>query len=263
MIKSATSVCAAVLVLFFGAACTVQAAYSPQATSATPAASSGRMDFKIDSSLDEVSHSYCARGVERFLPGSYYYCVARRELAKGNQAKSMASLEQAARWGSKPAQFLLGVGYYKGDNAPLDRARGLAWMALAAERKDVVYMAVLKSALAQSSDEEKVWADQLYRDMLGTYGDDVAAKRAERRYQRERDALTRNEAYGAEICIEGLNAAHMEAAKESGGNNNFCPSRQPVWQVAQQVDVYAAELFQGWAGHVTVGDLQKVSRQGK
>jgi hypothetical protein len=29
------------------------------------------------------------------------------------------------------------------------------------------------------------------------------------------------------------------------------------------VDVYAAQLFQGWAGHVTVGDLQKLSRQGK
>lgn len=211
-----------------------------------------------------MGQSYCARGVERFLPGSYYYCVGRRALANGNQAKSVAALEQAARWGSKQAQFLLGVGYTRGDNAPLDRGRGLAWLALAAERKDVVYLGVLKSALAQASDDEKAWANALYQSMLGTYGDDVAARRAERRFQRERDVLVRHEAFGVEVCIAGLDAFQIEAAWDIGGReNNFCPSRQPVWQVAQRVDGYAAELFQGWAGHVTVGNLQKLSRQDK
>jgi hypothetical protein len=238
------------------------AGYAPQASPTSSPAPSLPADFKQDRTLGEVSQSYCARGLERFLPGSYYYCVGRRALAAGNQAKSVSALEQAARWGSKQAQFLLGVGYTRGDNAPLDRARGLAWLALAAERKDVVYLGVLKSALAQASDKERARADALYQSMLGTYGDAVAARRAERRFQRQRDALTRNEAYGAQICIEGLNASHLEAAQEEGLQNNFCPSRQPVWQVARQVDVFAAELFQGWAGHVTVGDLQRLSRQG-
>ncbi|WP_147281687.1 SEL1-like repeat protein [Dyella solisilvae] len=248
-----------VLCLAMGGAATSHATYAPQVGSAsssgpTPAAA------EPDRSLDEVARSYCPRGLERFLPGSYYYCVARRELAQGHAARSVAALEQAARWGSKQAQFLLGVGYTRGDSAPLDRARGLAWLALAAERGDVVYLGVLKSAMAQASDEDKAEAARWYGQLLPTYGDEMAATRAERRYRRERDALTRNEAYGAQVCIDGLNASHLEAVQENGRDNNFCPSRQPVWLVARQVDVHAAELFQGWAGHVTVGELQKASR---
>jgi hypothetical protein len=259
MIKSAGfGLLASFLVLADGSA---QAGYAPQVPSTSPP---GVADFKQDNTLAEVAQSYCARGLERFLPGSYYYCVGRRALANGHPAKSVAALEQAARWGSKQAQFLLGVGYLKGDNAPLDRARGLAWLALAAERKDVVYLGVLKSALAQASDAEKARGNALYEAMFSTYADDVAARRAERRFQRERDMLVRNEAFGVEVCIAGLNVFQIEAAWDIGGReNNFCPSRQPVWQVAQRVDVYAAQLFQGWAGHVTVGDLQKLSRQGK
>lgn len=211
-------------------------------------AAKGPAAFRPDRSLDEVGASYCARGLERFLPGSYYYCVGRRELAKGRSAASANALEQAARWASKQAQFLLGVGYYKGDFVPLDRARGLAWLTLAAERGDVVYQAVLNSAREQALPDELRHAEHLLQDMKMIYGDEVAARRAERRYRRERDALTRGEVYGAVICIEGLNVDHIG----SGG----CQAAQPVWMVARQVDSHAAELFQGWQGHVTVGDPQ-------
>lgn len=249
-----------VVCLALGTAGGTHAAYSPQAV---PASQPTREGFGQDRTLEEVSQSYCATGLERFLPGSYYYCVARRELAKGNRARSTAALVDSAKWGSKQAQFLLGVGYFKGDNAPLDRARGLAWLALAAERKDVVYLGVLKSAMARASEEEKVRANQLYLQMLGTYGDDVAAVRAERRYRRQRDELVRGEAYGAQICIDGLNATRPPAARADDPEQNLCPTRTPVWLVARQVDDRAAELFQGWAGHVTVGDLQKVSAAGQ
>ncbi len=204
--------------------------------------------FQIDRSLGEVSRAYCARGLERFLPGSYYYCVGRRELAKGRSAASANALEQAARWASKQAQFLLGVGYFKGDFVPLDRARGLAWLTLAAERGDAVYRAVLSSAREHASPEERLQAEHLLLAMTPAYGDEMAARRAERRYQRERNALTRGEVYGAMVCIEGLTVDHMT----SGG----CQAPQPVWLVARKVDNHAAELFQGWKGRVTVGDLR-------
>lgn len=259
MIRAA-SLCLMVAGLVLPATGVAHAAYAPQASAPPQPVARG---FKQDRTLDEVGRSYCATGLERFLPGSYYYCVARRELAKGNQARSTTALIDAAKWGSKQAQFLLGIGYFKGDNAPLDRARGLAWLGLAAERKDVVYLAVLNSAMAQASDEEKARADQLYRQLLGVYGDAVAAVRAERRYRRERDTLMRGEAYGAEICIDGLNATRPPAARQDDPDQNFCPSRTPVWMVARQVDDRAAELFQGWVGHVTVGDPQKASAPGR
>ncbi|QNJ99931.1 SEL1-like repeat protein [Dyella telluris] len=237
-----------------------QAAYPPQsATGEAPA----RETFKPDRSPEEVGQSYCPTGMQRFVPGSYYYCMGRRELAKGNHARSMAALIEAARWGSKQAQFLLGVGYFKGDNPRQDRARGLAWLGLAAERGDVLYLGVLKSAMAQATDEEKARASQLYTELLGSYGDDVAAVRAERRYRRERDQLVRGDVYGAEICIDGLNATRPPTARADDPDQTFCPSRLPVALVARQVDESAEEVLRGWAGHVTVGEPRKVPAPGQ
>lgn len=233
-----------------------QAADSPQSGADGAAA---RNAFKPDRTPEEVSQSYCATGMQRFVPGSYYYCVGRRELARGHHARSTAALIEAARWGSKQAQFLLGVGYFKGDNPPQDRALGLAWLGLAAERGDAVYLGVLKSAMAQATGEEKARASQRYLELLGSYGDDVAAVRAERRYRRERDQLMRGDVYGAEICIDGLNATRPPAARADDPDQNVCPSRLPVALVARQVDDSAEEVLRGWAGHVTVGEPRNVS----
>jgi hypothetical protein len=70
--------------------------------------------------------------------------------------------------GSKPAEFLLGVGYYKGDLQPRDRARGLAWLGLASERKDPTYLAIFASAWKQATPQEQANAQQLWHSMVPT-----------------------------------------------------------------------------------------------
>ncbi|WP_114238982.1 SEL1-like repeat protein [Dyella sp. C9] len=250
------STCLLLAMTMGASAGTAHAAYPPQASSTPPA--TGAPVFTVDRTLDEVGQSYCSWGIERFLPGSYYYCVGRRELAKGNLAKSRVALQDAAAWGSKQAQFLLGIGYFKGDIAPRDRPLGLAWLALSAERKDVVYVGLLKSAMDQASAEEKARADALYQQMLPKYGDDFAAVRAERRYRREREKIMWGEAYDVQLCIDGLNSVRPPTMVKEDPDGTICQSREPVWFVARRVDERAADLFQGWTGHVTVGELGKV-----
>lgn len=205
--------------------------------------------------LQEAAQVQCPPGLERFLPGIYYYCVGARDLARHRDGRGREMLELAAAWGSKPAQLTLGIGYFKGDGAPMNRPLGLAWLGLAAERRDPAYVAIFKSAWDKASPEEQARADELWRAMRPKYGDDHAAHRAERRYRHERQELVRNEVYGSHICIAGLTVTQVVQTDSSGG----CLGAVPVSLAARKVDVYADSLFEGWSGHVSVGQLQQVA----
>lgn len=220
-------------------------------------------EFKVDRSIENLARTYCPRGLERFLPGSYYYCVGVRDMAKGNNARSREMLQIAASWGNKSAQFLLGMGYFKGDVEALDRPLGLAWMGLASERRDPTYVAIFSSAWNKATMQEQARAQELWRSMLPTYGDAHAAHRADLRFKHERDALLVRANVGQQTCIFGMNTGNMAAAiPEFKMNNNMsaCSGAElPVELVAQKLDVYAEQLFDGWAGHVTVGPLKIAS----
>jgi len=230
----------------------------------------GSIPVEAGWTVDEVAQIPCPSGLERFLPGSYYYCVGRRDLARGHAARSRGMLRIASSWGSKPAQFLLGIGYYKGDSWPANRPLGLAWMGLAAERRDPAYTAIFASAWQHATAQEQSTAQALWQSMLPTYGDARAAHRAELRYHHEIDAMTRNEVYGAKTCIEGINSGKITSApiKEVGNfdmmaHDSPCWGALPVNQVAGRIERYAGELFEGWKGHVTVGALQSVEKPSK
>jgi TPR repeat protein len=73
------------------------------------------------------------------------------DLPPDNRSRCRAS---AARWGEKRAQFALGVDYFNGRRGvTADKVQGLAWLTLAAERKDPYYVSILASARAQSTPE--------------------------------------------------------------------------------------------------------------
>ena len=52
-------------------------------------------------------------------------------LARGRGAEALPSLERLAREDNALAQYALGVVYLEGNGAPVDRARGMAWLQLA------------------------------------------------------------------------------------------------------------------------------------
>ena len=230
----------------------------------SPAASTAAArTITSDRSIDDVSRTTCPTGIEHFLPGSYYYCVGVRDVARGENDQARSMLEIAAAWGSKPAEFLLGMGYYKGDIQPLDRARGLAWMGLAAERKDPAYTAIFASAWKHATAQEQASAQALWRSMRPVYGDERAARRAEARFRHERDALVSNSIYGATICIGGLTSGNIDPHVKASDSDTWCQTGQPVDLVAQTLDVYAERLFDGWSGHVSVGPMRAVSSPSK
>lgn len=214
--------------------------------------------------LHQLSEVPCPAGYEHTIPGIYYYCVGIRDIAKGNGDRARSMLETAASWGSKQAQFALGMSYYKGDTQPLDRGRGLAWLGLAAERKNPTYVAILKSALDEATPLERARGDALYKELLPKYGDARAGRRAQRRYRHERTRMLANAVYGATVCSAGASAGQIASTNQAssvgrGPRPDIQCGAQPVEFFVHKMDRYADELLDGWEGHVTVGPLQQAS----
>ncbi len=217
---------------------------------------------KSDQGLADLQQTNCPAGLERFVPGSYYYCVGVRDLARNEPENGAAMLKTAAGWGNKSAQYLLGVSYYRGAGLPMDRAQGLAWLELAAERKDPTYIAALQEAMREATPDEQAKASTLWQSMVSTYGDSHAARRAERRYRHERDVLMQNEVYGSKVCIAGITSVDVARADPrvpDYDSESQCRNAQPVALAAAKLDTFEDQLLEGWSGHVSVGQLQQVS----
>ena len=124
----------------------------------------------------------------------------------------------AASWAYKPAQYNLGVMYFNGEGVPQDKALGMAWLALAAERsEDHDYARARDSAYAKMTDEEFAHANDLWREMRGTYGDATALKRARTRWIQVRNGRTGSH-LGANtdpVLVGGRNKFGRNAAKGS------------------------------------------------
>ena len=57
-------------------------------------------------------------------PGERYYFNAVRAFRNKDYAFTIDMYEVSASWGYKPAQYNLGVMYFKGEGVPIDRPRG-------------------------------------------------------------------------------------------------------------------------------------------
>lgn len=232
---------------------------------AAPAAGPGHAPAGSRIPLADVARANCPQGLERYVPGEYYYCVGVRDLAGKKFARAREMLDDAARWGNKRAQFLLGVGYFKGDSGQLNRALGLAYLQLASERDTPFYLAVYRSAVKQASVQEQAQAHQLIEQMMPVYGDATAARRAERHYRHARSDLTGQVGFDEKVCIDGITGGAVPPLHplKDPSITVLCPAAQPVDQVLVKLDRYADRLLEGWVGHVTVGDVQPVAGPAK
>lgn len=177
----------------------------------------------------------CPQGLERYLPGDYYFCRAAQHFWSGYQEMAISALKEAARWGSKPAQYALGVMYFNGDRVPANRPLGLAWLALSAERHTPVYEATFVSAYGKTGAAERAQANAYWNSMKPTYADAVAAARAKLRFDREFVKIKGNDS----IYIDGL----------AGGSS---------FSVTQLLQNEQAAFFAGYQSRVYVGDATLV-----
>lgn len=187
---------------------------------------------------------YCMSGWERFLPGEYYACRARYHLQRQHPYQAVKMLKEAAYWANKDAQHALGLAYVNGDIAGIaaDRPLGIAWLALAAERKNSDFVRDYTTAVLGSSRSDVSQASKIYLKLRKTYGDGVAGDRATRRFVREVEPLDRSAAVGGNmVYIDGLT-----------------PLPQGAFSLSRKIHKEAERFFEGLQGTVTVGVLERV-----
>lgn len=188
---------------------------------------------------------YCADGWERFLPGDYYACRARYHLQRQHPDQAVEMLKEAAYWANKDAQHALGLVYFNGDIAgiPANRALGIAWLKLAAERRNTEYMHDYSMAVSRSSPGDILSASKKYVALNKNFGDHVAGGRATRRFVREIKPVDDAAAEGGNFFyISGL-SAYPEGASA----------------LSTKIHEQADKDFAGLQGTVTVGILERVA----
>jgi TPR repeat protein len=123
--------------------------------------------------------------IARYLPGVANYRKGLDLYKKGQPSAAIEAWEVSSGWAMKDAQYSLGLAYFKGDGIAADRPRGLAWLALAAERKNPRLQASLAAAWDSASEAEHQQANAIWRDLRKDYGDDVALPKARKRFEAE------------------------------------------------------------------------------
>ncbi|HLI19271.1 MAG TPA: sel1 repeat family protein [Rhodanobacteraceae bacterium] len=115
-------------------------------------------------------------------PGVYYFDLGVRAFKKGDYRHASDMYKVAASWAYKPAEYDLGIMYFKGQGVPADRARGAAWMILAAERGDPLYVKARNLMVTALTKAEFARTDEIWNELKPTYGDAVALRRAKARW---------------------------------------------------------------------------------
>lgn len=164
-------------------------------------------------------------------PGEYYFALGVQAAKKGDYAHAMAMYKVAASWAYKPAEYNLGVMYLSGQGSSVDLPTAMAWMALAAERHEPQYVRAKQLVYAQLSKDQFEQANAVWRELLPTYGDDVALPRAKARW---REALqnqtgSRVGSSGTRVLVGGASGApnHMNSPNydvHDGGHINSNPA---------------------------------------
>jgi len=123
-------------------------------------------------------------------PGEYYFLLAVHAYRKNDFAFSIQMYEVAAAWAYKPAEYNLAIMYARGQGAPVDLPRAMAWAALAAERNDKRYVDAREAIYAELTKEQFEQANVIWRGLKKTYGDEVALRRAKARWAQVKSSMT-------------------------------------------------------------------------
>jgi hypothetical protein len=179
----------------------------------------------------------------RFVPGLYYFHKGCDYFRRGYPQAAVESWQIAAGWAMKDAQYDLGIAYFRGRGIAIDRPRGLAWLALAAERKDEAFEISLAAAWDEATPDEHARANEIWRDLRKEYADEVALVRARNRYDQEVSHIT-----GSRVGMPG----HVLIWTHSSGRVEVAEYRKVL---QQQADRNFGKLP---TGTVDIGPLEPV-----
>lgn len=192
--------------------------------------------------LSDLGHGgYLHEEESRFLPGMYHYRKACELFAKGNAQAAIEQWTVAATWAVKEAQYDLGIVYFKGKEVTANRPLGLAWLAVAAERKDPAFSESLAAAWAESSAEEHRAANELFPSLLKQYGDDATLPKAMGHFNNELSQVT-----GSRVGMPG----HVNVWTPEHGNLDVAVYRKELQKLSEQNFGSVPE------GRVSIGEIQ-------
>jgi len=159
----------------------------------------------------------------RFLPGVYYFRKGNEALHKGDVAGAIELWKISAGWAMKDAQYNLGIVYFEGQGVPVDEPLGLAWLALAAERKNAAFNDSLTAAWSQTEPSVHDRANAVWRELRLRYDDEHALPAARQRFESELAQQT-----GSRVGMPG----HM-VVSTADGNFDVATFRQQLLDQSQ------------------------------
>lgn len=192
---------------------------------------------------------------------------------KGDYKHALDMYKVAASWAYKPAEYNLAVMYFKGEGVPVDRARGAAWMVLAAERGDPRYVEARDVMITLLSKAEFAQTDEVWGQLKNTYGDEVALRRAKAQWAWVRSHRTGTRVGGATgplyVGANDKPATHDGAGNHAGNASTlragwgYLPGGSLDGSVAyrefqQSGNPYDPDFLKNRTGNVTVEPLRPV-----
>lgn len=109
---------------------------------------------------------------------------------QGDQARSLAAFEEAARHADKAAQAIIAEWYFEGIQQPRDLPRAYAFMDLAAERGYPVFLAKREQYWSALDPDQRKQALAIGEQLYAEFGDAVAKPRMERALRLGRMGMT-------------------------------------------------------------------------
>jgi hypothetical protein len=200
-------------------------------------------------------------------PAVYFFTLGVQAFKKGDYRHAIDMYKVAASWAYKPAEYNLGLMYFKGEGVHGNRARGAAWMVLAAERGQPLYVKARDLMITALTDAQFKRTDAIWNQLKPTYGDAVALRRAKAQWAWVRDHKTGTRVGGGvgELSVGVLDTGHSPKPPTSmavsgaqlmqGGSIDGSIAYQ---QFDQSNNPYDPRFESNREGTVTVEPLQSV-----
>lgn len=185
----------------------------------------------------------------RFLPGKYFEWKAQFYLKKKDYGIARQLADLASYWGDKTAQYNLGIMYYNGIGMTADKARGAAWLRIAAEAHNPLAIQTLGLANAELTPQQHAAADTIWQELEKKYGDTVTLPRVRANFETERRNVT-----GSRVGAVG----NMKVIYGGPGGSDKGATGSDFYANQQaEFDEYIETNF--GQGHVDVGAIEPVA----
>lgn len=191
-------------------------------------------------------------------PGYKFYVLGVDALCRHDYANAIHLFKIAGSWGYKPAEYSLGVMYFRGGGVPADRPLGATWMELAAASGIPQYVKV-RDLMIKLLTTREVAQMQQWRDRLEpTYGA-ISLRRARWQWSLAKNAIT-----GSHLG-HPMSRVGIEIPLASGlmPDVSMATPMLAYYRALQQSDDPYRELDRFLTGSVTVGSLHQLGTGSK